>query len=170
MPDGSTLPAVTVRVANKDDVDAVMKLALLCVKEGAFIEYDEERLLRGIYPALCLDGGLVGVIDGAEPGKLEGTILLTMGPPWYGTKPYLEERSIFVHPDFRSAKGGRARRLIDFAKWTARRMDMKLMVGVISSERTAAKVRLYERSFGKPAGAFYLWDPREETKGGKTDP
>ncbi len=168
MPDGSTLPAVTVRVANKDDVHAVMELALLCAKEGAFVEYDQTRLLEGIYSALALDSGLIGVIDGKD-GKLEGTILLTIGPAWYGRKPYLEEKSVFVHPDFRSAKGGRASRLIEFAKWTADRLDMKLFMGIVSNERTSGKIRFYEKYLGRPVGAIWLYEPNSAGKKAKDD-
>src|SRR5262245_37220358 len=133
MPDGSNLPAITVRVANEKDIDACMELAFLCAEEGAFVEYDREQIFHRVWGALNKQDGLIGVIDGQD-GKLEGSILLTIGPPWFGRKPYLEERSIFVHPSFRSARGGRARRLIEFAKWTADRLEMKLLMGVMSTD------------------------------------
>lgn len=173
MPDGSPLSPVTVRVANRNDVHSIMDLAVLCADESAFLDADPRRLLEAIWPALHLDHGMVGVIDGDEPGRLQGSILLRVGPPWFGTQPFLEERSIFVHPEFRGGhggpKGGRAKVLVDFAKFVARRMQMKLLVGILSTERTAAKVRLYERMFGKPSGAFWLFDPSaEEASGGET--
>ncbi len=60
--------------------------------------------------------------------------------------------------------------VLAWPKWTAKRLDMKLMIGVLSNERTAAKVRLYERVFGKPAGAFWLYSPHEEMTEGTTEP
>ena len=69
----------------------------------------------------------------------------------------MEERAIFVHPDFRSAKGGRAAKLCKFAKETADRMEMPLMIGVLSNSRTAAKIRMYERQFGSPTGVYFLY-------------
>jgi hypothetical protein len=37
-------------------------------------------------------------------------------------------------------------------------MEMPLLIGVLSNHRTEAKVRLYERQFGKPTGAFFLYN------------
>jgi hypothetical protein len=69
----------------------------------------------------------------------------------------LEEKAVFIHPDYRTAKGGRARKLCHFAKETADTLDLPLMIGVLSDQRTEAKVRMYEREFGKPSGAFFLY-------------
>ena len=76
---------------------------------------------------------------------------------WYSDDNVLEEKAIFIHPDYRSAKGGRARRLCQFSKQVADNLGMPLIIGVLSNHRTAAKVRLYERQFGKPTGAFFLY-------------
>jgi hypothetical protein len=64
---------------------------------------------------------------------------------------------VFVHPDYRAAKGGRARKLVEFAKKVSEKLEMPLMIGVLSNSRTDAKTRLYERQFGNPAGAFFLY-------------
>jgi hypothetical protein len=79
---------------------------------------------------------------------------------WYSDHSVLEERAIFVDPDCRSAKGGRARRLCEFSKQTADALELPLIIGVLSNHRTEAKVRLYERQFGKPSGAFFLYNAR----------
>jgi uncharacterized protein YfaA (DUF2138 family) len=70
----------------------------------------------------------------------------------------LEERGIFVHPDFRAAKGGRARKLCEFSKFSAEKLGMPLLIGILSNHRTAGKVKLYGRIFGPPAGAYWLVD------------
>jgi len=77
---------------------------------------------------------------------------------WYSDAQVLEERAIFIHPDYRSAKGGRARRWCEFSKRTADGLGIPLIIGVLSNHRTEAKVRLYERQFGKPSGAFFLYN------------
>ena len=38
----------------------------------------------------------------------------------------------------------------------AERVNMPLLIGVLSNHRTEGKVKLYERVFGKPAGAYWL--------------
>ena len=69
----------------------------------------------------------------------------------------IAEKLVFVHPDFRSAKGGRAKKLCEFSKSVSDELGIPLIIGVVSTDRTRGKVRLYERVFGEPAGAFFLY-------------
>lgn len=148
-----------VRIGTPEDVHPMMELALQACEENGFVDPNPQKLLAEIWPALNLDHGLVGIIqDGG--GELEGAILLRVGPMWYSDANVLEERAIFIHPNYRSAKGGRARRLCEFSKKTADVLEIPLMIGVLSNHRTEAKVRLYERQFGKPSGAFFLYNAR----------
>ena len=151
-------PLVT-RIATPDDVDELMDLAMRACAENGFLNPSPERLLRGIWPALHQDHGLIGVI-GPEGGRIEGAVLLHVSQHWYSDDTFLEEKSVFVHPDFRKAEGGRATRLVEFSKKVADTLGLPLLIGVLSSDRTAAKVRLYERAFGKPSGAFFLYGAR----------
>jgi hypothetical protein len=101
----------------------------------------------------------MGVI-GPKGGKLEGAVLLRIGAMWYSDSEVLEEKAIFVDPHQRSAKGGRARRLCEYSKQVADTLKIPLIIGVLSNHRTEAKIRLYERQFGKPSGAFFLYNAR----------
>jgi hypothetical protein len=92
-----------------------------------------------------------------ESRKPEGAVLLRVGNMWYSDREVLEEKAIFIHPDYRNAKGGRARRLCEFSKSVSDALGIPLIIGVLSNDRTEAKVRLYERQFGKPSGAFFLY-------------
>jgi hypothetical protein len=82
---------------------------------------------------------------------------------WYSDRQVLEEKAIFIHPEYRSAKGGRARRLCSFSKEVADSLDIPLIIGVLSQNRTEAKIRLYERQFGKASGAFFLYNAQTGT-------
>jgi hypothetical protein len=155
---------IGVRIGGPEDVHPMMELALQACEENGFVDPNPQKLLAEIWPALNLDHGLVGIIqDGG--GQLEGAILLRVGPMWYSDANVLEERAIFIHPDFRNAKGGRARRLCEFSKRAADTLEVPLMIGVLSNHRTEAKVRLYERQFGKPSGAFFLYNARTGFRG-----
>jgi hypothetical protein len=145
-----------VRIGTALDVDDIMSLALSACEENGFVEPNPGKLLSEIWPALNLDKGLVGII-GPE-GNPEGAVLLRIGSMWYSDHEVLEEKAIFIHPDYRSAKGGRARRLCEFSKQVADSLDIPLIIGVLSNDRTKAKVRLYERQFGEPSGAFFLYN------------
>lgn len=147
---------IKVRIGTPEDVHNLMELAMLACDENGFVNPNPVKLLNEIWPALQLHEGIIGMIG--NPGeKPEAAILLRVGHVWYSDNPVLEERAIFVHPDFRSAKGGRAAKLCRFAKETADRMDMPLMIGVLSNDRTAAKIRMYERQFGSPTGVYFLY-------------
>jgi hypothetical protein len=145
-----------IRVAVPEDVHEIMDLALSACGENGFVNPNPEKLLADIWPALHRDHGLIGVI-GQPNGRIEGSVLLRVGAMWYSDEPVLEEKAVFIHPEFRQAKGGRASRLCEFSKQVADSLGMPLIIGILSNHRTEAKVRLYERQFGKPTGAFFLY-------------
>lgn len=156
MPDGGTI-ALKVRVGTPDDVHPVMELAQMGAEENGFMEPNPAKLLVDVWAALNLDHGIMGLIG--DPGaRLEGAVLLRIAPVWYGDLPFIEERAIYVHPEYRNAKGGRAARLVEFSKTVSDNLKMPLMIGVLSNHRTEAKVRLYERMLGQRAGAIWLYN------------
>lgn len=147
-----------IRVAQPEDIHELMDVAMSACSENGFINPNVNKLLEQIWSAVNLDNGIVGAIG--EPGKIEGAVLLRLTDMWYSDDKVLEEKGIFILPQFRVAKGGRARRLCEFAKRAAEMLDVPLLIGVLSNDRTEAKVRLYERQFGKPTGAFFLYNAR----------
>jgi hypothetical protein len=146
-----------IRLGTPEDEAAMLDLALRAWEENGIKDVNPDKMLSMIRPALYLWEGLVGIVG--EPGKkIEGAVLLRVSRMWYSDSLMLEEKAIFVNPEFRSAKGGRARKLCDFSKKVADELSLPLIIGVLSNNRTAAKVKLYERSFGPPAGAFFLYN------------
>lgn len=148
---------IEVRIGTPKDVHDIMELALSACGENGFVDPNPQKLLAEIWPALNLDRGLIGII-GSEGEKPEAAVLLRVGSMWYSDADVLEEKAIFVHPEYRNAKGGRARRLCEFSKQVSDGLGIPLIIGVLSNHRTEAKVRLYERQFGKPSGAFFLYN------------
>ena len=145
-----------VRIGTPDDVHPMMDLAMQACDENGFVDPNPKKLRAEIWPALNLENGIVGIIQD-EGGSLEGASLLRVGTMWYSDAQVVEERAIFVHPNFRSAKGGRAKRLCEFSKKVADTLSLPLMIGVLSNHRTAGKIRMYQRIFGEPSGAFFLY-------------
>ena len=146
-----------IRIGTPEDIHGCMELAVMACSENGFVTPNPQKMLSDFWHALNMEQGLVGLI-GEEGGKIEGGILLRIGTMWYSDEPVLEEIAIFIHPDYRSAKGGRARRLCEFSKQAAMTLGIPLIIGVLSNHRTEAKVRLYERQFGRPTGAFFLYN------------
>jgi hypothetical protein len=103
-------------------------------------------------------GGILGVIG--EPGDIKAMIFLLISKFWYTKNHHLEELFNFVRPDVRSAasssKDGYAFQLIEFAKKCAEEIGLPLTIGVLTNIRMEAKVRLYRRSLGVPAGAWFV--------------
>lgn len=148
---------VKVRVGTPDDIDPMMEIGMMACSENSFVPVEPKMLLRDIWAALNLHHGIVGII-GAPGEPIEGAVLLRVGNVWYNsTALIIEEKAIFVHPDYRSAKGGRAVRLCEFSKKVAGDLGLPLTIGVLSSERVAAKVRMYRRVLGEPSGAYWIY-------------
>ena len=143
-------------VGKAEDVDVLMELALAACEENGFIAPNPEKLLREIWPALNRDHGIVGFV-GVPGAKPQGAILLRIGQLWYSDSEIIDEKAIFMHPDYRSAKGGRAKKLCEFSKKVSDELGIPLTIGVLSNERTEGKVRMYRRVFGEPAGAYFLY-------------
>ena len=148
-----------VRIGEPEDVHKMMDLALAACEENGFVDPNPQKLLAERWSALNLDKGIIGIIAG-EDGTFEGAVLLRVGGMWYSDRQILEEKAIFIHPDYRMAKGGRARRLCEFSKVASDNLNLPLIIGVLSNHRTEAKIRLYERVFGKASGAFFLYNAR----------
>lgn len=147
---------IKVRIGTPEDLPGCMDLFIQANEENGIDELDPEKLFGIVWPSLHQDNGLVGVIG--EPGQPpEGVILLRIEQLWYSNAPVIAEKLVFVHPQFRSAKGGRAKKLCEFSKRVSDEMGIPLIIGVVSTDRTKGKVRLYERVFGNPAGAFFLY-------------
>ena len=143
-----------IRTGTPDDIYEMMDLALMACEENGFVNPDKTKLMTELWQALNLNYGMIGII-GKENGPIEGAILLRIGPMWYSHDMVVEEKAIFIHPDHRGAKEGRARRLVEFAKNAADELGIPLLIGVLSNKRTEGKIRLYERQLGKPTGAFF---------------
>jgi hypothetical protein len=147
---------IKIRIGTAADMDGIMQIAMAACEENGFLNPNPARLAAEIWPALHQDHGICGVI-GEPGGVIEGVVLLRIGQMWYSDTMIVEEKAIFIHPDFRNAKGGRAKRLCEFSKKVADELGIPLIIGVLSNSRTEAKVRMYERQFGKPSGAFFLY-------------
>ncbi len=160
MADGGQIsvePILRIRVATTDDVDDLMKIATLATAENGFVEPNPMKLLQTIYGAATLQTGVIGIIGPEGSLDIEGVVLLCIGSQWYSDSLGIEERVVWVRPDLRSARGGRGKLLCEYSKSVADGLGLPLVIGVLSNRRTAAKVRMYQRIFGEPAGAFFLY-------------
>lgn len=145
--------SITVRTGTAADIHPVMRQALAACEENSLSRVNPTKLLSEVWASLNLDKGIMGLI-GQDP--IEAGILLRVEPMWYSDDMCLLERAIFVNPDYRRG-GGRARLLCQWAKKAAEELKMPLVIGILTSQRVQAKVALYERQFGEPSGAYWIF-------------
>lgn len=147
---------IRIRLGTTADMDQIMKLATAAAKENGLLEASPELLVRAIWPKLNLQTGLIGCI-GRPDGIIEGMVVLQVGKLFYSDETCLEELVLYVHPDYRSALGSRAHKLIQFSKSSAEKLGIPLLIGVLSSSQTEHKRKLYERVLGPPSGNYWIY-------------
>ena len=158
------VPEYTVRKPVMEDLPELMKMAKAMHSEGAMMPMSEARSREMIVSAIqndtIVDGkhirnnicaGVIGPV-----GKPEAVICMILTRYWYSNYDHLEEVLNYVSPEHR--KSTRAKYLIEYAKMCSREIGIPLLIGVLSQERTEAKVRLYQRQLGKPVGAWFLYN------------
>src|SRR5258707_5406531 len=148
-----TATTVPVRIATAADEPALIRLLHLMHAEGGLLELDLDAAKSMFRYAFDRKGGLIGVVgDGQD---INAAIYLLITRFWYTQQNHLEELFNYVHPDHR--RSHHARTLIGFAKQCADEIHIPLVIGVMTNKRVMAKVRLYRRSLGNPAGAFFFY-------------
>lgn len=130
--------------------------------------FHETHLENGLFPpcenkvrhflrlALSGRGGIIGVIG--DHGHLQASLYLLFSTHWYSEQWHLQELWNYVRPEYR--KTDNAKELIGFAKRCSNELGIPLVIGVVATNKTEAKIRLYERQLlAKPAGSFFLHQP-----------
>lgn len=148
-----------VRYATPADYPQIIALSEDLHAENGHQEIDYDIAELAIMEGINRKQSIIGVIG--DVGKIEGIIFLRFAAFWYGRQMYMEELFCYVPPEYR--KTPNARTLLSFAKHAADRLDLPLMIGVLSSHRTKAKLQLYHKHFGEPVGGyFFLHDPKNK--------
>lgn len=157
-----------VRVARAEDHREIWRLFLQGHRENGMFELAPEKvdwfLARALRPELIPQWdtgprGVVGVIGSV--GALEALCFVTIGTYWYSHQRHLEEFIVYVDPECR--KSNHARSLVNWMKEQSDKTTLPLVTGIISNQRTEAKVRLYERLGLPRVGAFFLYGGKGST-------
>ena len=146
-----------VRLAVQEDIPALMELMRRACEENSTHPFDEEKVFAIVCRCFNKQGVMISVIG--EIGDPVAYLLMVVDQIWFSTDYQLLELSLFVHPDHR--RSNYAKQLMSFSKQASEGLELDLTIGVYSNERTAAKVRLYQRQF-KQAGTFFLYQPSRD--------
>lgn len=142
-----------VRIATRDDASEIIRLLNLMHSENAMMPLEESCAHEFFDRAFDKKGGIIGVIG--DPGDIKAMIYLLITRFWYTNANHIEECFNFVRPDHR--KSNYARDLIAFAQECSDKCKLPLVIGVLTNNRMEGKVRLYRRTLGYPAGAFFVY-------------
>ena len=147
-------PLPHVRPAVMGDYNDLIAMGHEVFQENGLLALDEDLIRAGAIAAIQGADSVVGCIG--PVGALEAAIHLSMCRFWYTHEAHLEEMWAVVRPGFRKSKNAQA--LIEFAKDLAIELKRPLLIGVLSSQRTEAKVKMYRRKLGAPTGAYFLFN------------
>jgi GNAT superfamily N-acetyltransferase len=150
-----------IRLAEIEDIPSLMALTKLAADEDAQHPYDAEKVWNVVRRHYDKTGGLVAVA-GEKGEPIKGFLIMIVDEIWYSPDYQLLELSLFVAPEHR--KSTLAKQLMAFSKAASEGLKLDLTIGVLSNERTEAKVRLYQRQF-KSAGAYFLYRPQSAVNG-----
>lgn len=151
------MPILTspVRKADPADEPELMEMCRNLHEENGMFKMDEDRVSEMMRRAFTGRGAIIGALG--EAGRIQGAIYLLISQFWYTNDWCLEELFSFVLPQHR--KSTNAKDLISFGKRCSDELGIPLVIGVVSNERTIAKVGLYKRQLSEPVGAYFLHRP-----------
>ncbi len=145
-----------VRIVEERDIPALLAIGRELHRENGLMPLSEQRILDITRRGVNRDRIIFGAIG--PIGDPEAITILMVGQFWYSDYPHLEEVAVYVKPEFR--RSTRAKSLVEFAKKCACELHVPLLIGIVSNKQTEAKVRLYRRQLGEPAGAYFIYNGR----------
>jgi hypothetical protein len=155
-----------VRIAKPWDAPEIWRLFLQVHRENGLFTLAPQKVTllmdRALHPELIppTDTGpraQIGVIG--VPSKLEAVCFILISSFWYSEDLHLEELLVYVDPECRASN--HAKSCVTWMKSLADSLNIPLLTGIISKERTAAKIRLYDRMLPR-IGAFYFYPQEDE--------
>jgi hypothetical protein len=149
----ATLIASPVTKARPEDRAAIIELCREDWAENSQFSLSLPKLETMISRILDQDEGVIGIIR--RSGEIEAVMAMRISQFLFSEDYVLEEVLNFVRPQYRRSTN--AKDMIAFAKRCSEEIGIPLVIGVVSNERTAAKVQLYERQLGKACGGYFIW-------------
>lgn len=145
-----------VRKARREDRNEILDLCQRNYEENGQFSLSLPKVEGMVDRAFNGGGAIIGAV-GAPGAVIEGFILLLINQFWYTDDWCLEEVMNYVRPE--SRRSTHAKDMIAFGKRCSDELGIPLVIGVVSNERTKAKMALYQRQLGDPVGGYFLYPP-----------
>src|ERR1700761_8649616 len=142
--------------AKPEDREQIIAICKEDWEENSQFSLSEAKLEGLISRILDKGEGIIGIIR--RNAEIEAVMLMQISQFWYTEDWCIEEVLNFVRPPYRRSTN--AKDMIQFAKRCSDEIGIPLIIGVVSNERTAAKVALYERQLGKSCGGYFIYSKR----------
>ena len=149
------LKTIPVRRAVPADMPALIDLCIENHGENGQFSLNMPKVEDMLGRAFGKKDAVIGITG--QPGRVEGAILLLISQFWYTQDWCLEEVFNYVRPEYR--RSTHAKDMIQFGIRAADELAIPLVIGVVSNERTRAKVELYRRQLGDPVGGYFIHRP-----------
>jgi hypothetical protein len=147
------------RIAQPSEEEDLMEFCHELWEENGkdFFSFDPDKVRNSLLRrSFEKRNGLMVVIG--PPGKVEAGALLLIDEYYYTKDFALFEMFSYVRPDYRQS--AHAKTLVNWAQKQSDQLRLLLFIGILSNSRTIAKVRLYRRWLGAPAGAYFVYRPK----------
>jgi hypothetical protein len=144
-----------VRKAVVTDKPQIMQMCEENHRDNGQFSLDLGKVEAMIDKAFNGGGAIIGVVG---KDQIEGMLVLLISQFWYTSDWCLEEIQNYVRPQFR--KSTHAKDMINFGVRCSDELGIPLVIGVVSNERTRAKLELYRRQLGEPCGGYFLHKPK----------
>lgn len=141
-----------VRKAKLSDRDEVIRICVQDHHENGTFALSMPKLEHTVSTILEGNGGIIGVI---QRQKIEAIIMMEIAQFWYTDEWCLQETLNYVRPEYRRSTN--AKDMIAFGKRCSDEIGIPLVIGVVSNERTQAKMKLYSRQLGEPCGGYFFY-------------
>lgn len=145
-----------VRKAKPEDRAEVLHICEQDHRENGQFTLSKPKLEATVSRVLDGSAGVIGLIE--RSAGIEAIIMMQIGQFWYTDQWCLEETLNYVRPEFR--KSTNAKDMISFGKRCSDELNIPLVIGVVSNERTKAKIELYRRQLGEQVGGYFIYQRR----------
>jgi GNAT superfamily N-acetyltransferase len=139
-----------IRLATEADIDAILELLWVMYEEVRVGSLSRTKVRAVVCD--CIENG--AVLIGQSGDQIVSALGLVATEWWWSEDVHLEDRFCFTLPKHRGTPY--AKMMLQEAARTAKEAGLDFTPAVFSTDRTKAKVEMFQRMFGDPVAIMWL--------------